>query len=51
LFDHALAGDLQNNSGRRRKGRRRLMDHSVPGSRYASHLEPRNVGNLQRTVD
>jgi hypothetical protein len=27
------------------------MDHSMPGSRYPGHLEPRNVGDLQRAVD
>jgi hypothetical protein len=51
LLNHALSGDLQDNSGRGRKVRRRLMDHPMPGSRYPGDLEPRNVGDLQRAVD
>src|SRR5690349_20717290 len=51
LFDHALAGDLQNDgSGGRMEGGR-LVDHAMSGSRDPRDLQPRNVGDLQCSVD
>jgi hypothetical protein len=51
LFDHAFTGDLQNNSGRGRKGRRWLVHHPMASSRYTSHLQPGDVSDLHGSID